>query len=58
MDFLIKLFSDILSDVITGQVESTSGRLTHQVWWRIPIYRRIRLSAPALRHGGESRVTR
>lgn len=38
MDFLIKLFSDILSDVITGQVESTSDRLTHKVWWRFPIY--------------------
>ena len=38
MDFLIKLFSDILSDVITGQVESTSDRMTHKVWWRFPIY--------------------
>jgi hypothetical protein len=34
----IALLSDILSDVITGQIESTSNQLTHKVWWRFPIY--------------------
>lgn len=38
MNALIDLLSNILSDVITGQVESASTRLTHKVWWRVPIY--------------------
>src|SRR5262245_15303513 len=28
----------MLADVITGQVESTSTRMTHKVWWRFIIY--------------------
>ncbi len=38
MNILIQLLSDILNDVITGQVESASNRLTHKVWWRYIIY--------------------
>ena len=28
----------LLTQIIMGQIESTSTRLTHKVWWRIPIY--------------------
>ncbi len=38
MNFLIQLLSSIVSDIVTGKVESTSDRLTHKVWWRYPIY--------------------
>src|SRR5262249_13839981 len=38
MNVLIQLLSNLLSDVITGQVESTSNRLTHKVWWRFVLY--------------------
>ena len=38
MNFLIQLLSSIASDIVTGQVEGTSDRMTHKVWWRYPIY--------------------
>lgn len=38
MGVLIQLLGDILSDVITGQVESGSDRLTRKVWWRFAVY--------------------
>jgi hypothetical protein len=38
MNFLIQLLSSIVSDIVTGKMESTSDRLTHKVWWRYPIY--------------------
>ncbi len=38
MNILIQLLSNILFDVITGQVEGESHRLTRKVWWRFVIY--------------------
>ena len=38
MEFLIQLLASIASDIVTGQVESSSHRLTHKLWWRFPIY--------------------
>lgn len=28
----------LLTQIIVGQIEGTSTRLTHRVWWRVPIY--------------------
>ncbi len=28
----------LLTQIIMGQIESTSTRLTHKIWWRVPIY--------------------
>src|SRR5690348_14937069 len=38
MNILIQFLTDILTDVITGQVEGASTLMTHKVWWRFIIY--------------------